>query len=37
MLSFWRANMTYGTEPGKVEIMTGPSSMELQKTTLTIL
>ena len=37
LLSFWRADMTYGTEPGKVEIMTGPSSTQLQKTVLTIL
>lgn len=37
MLSFWRADMTYGTEPGKIDIMTGPSSTDLQKITLTIL
>ena len=37
MLSFWRGDMTYGTEPGKIEIMTGPSSVQLQKTILTIL
>ena len=37
LLSFWRADMTYGTEPGKVDIMTGPSSTQLQKTVLTIL
>jgi beta-glucosidase len=37
MLSFWRADMTYGTEPGEVEILTGSNSVQLQKTNLTIL
>lgn len=37
MLTFWRADMTYGTEPGEVEIFTGPSSAQLQKVNLTIL
>ena len=37
MLSYWRADMSYGTEPGNVEIMTGPSSTEVKKITLAIL
>jgi beta-glucosidase len=37
MLSYWRADMTYGTEPGNVEIMTGPSSAEVKKIKLAIL
>jgi beta-glucosidase len=37
MLSFWRADVTYGTEPGEVEILTGSNSVQLQKTNLTIL
>ena len=37
MFAFWRADMTYGTEPGEVEIFIGPSSVNVQKVNLTIL
>jgi beta-glucosidase len=29
-LAFWRADMTYGTEPGVFNVMTGPNAAETQ-------
>jgi beta-glucosidase len=36
-LAFWRADMTYGTEPGAFEVMTGPSAAETQSTEFELL
>ena len=34
--AYWRADMTYGVEPGTVEIMVGGSSVALQTVDLTV-
>jgi beta-glucosidase len=35
-LAYWNAAMKYGVEPGTFEIMTGPSSVDLQRVELTV-
>jgi beta-glucosidase len=36
-LAFWRADMTYGTEPGAFEVMTGPNAVETQSAEFELL
>jgi beta-glucosidase len=36
-LAFWRADMTYGTEPGAFEVMTGPNAAETQSAEFELL
>jgi hypothetical protein len=35
-LAFLRADGTMGTEPGRIEVLVGPSSVELQATSFTL-
>jgi beta-glucosidase len=36
-LAFWRADMTYGTEPGVFDVMTGPNAAETQSVAFELL
>jgi beta-glucosidase len=35
-LAFWNIDMEYVVEPGEFAILVGPSSVDLQSTTLTV-